>query len=94
MHVRTAFLGLAATAFAVLLAAGPAGAADLCKEHPKAEWMKSEAVKSKAEAMGYQVRSVGEEDGCWEVKGTKEGKRVEAYFDPVTGEVVKVKGGS
>jgi hypothetical protein len=44
--------------------------------------------------MGYEVRKVDEEDGCWEVKGTKEGKRVEAYFDPVTGEVVKVKGES
>jgi hypothetical protein len=56
--------------------------------------MKPDAIRSKAEGMGYEVRKVGEEDGCWEVKGTKDGKRVEAYFDPVTGDVVKVKGES
>lgn len=74
--------------------AGPASAADLCKGGPKAQWMQPDAIRSKAEGMGYQVRKVGTEDGCFEVKGTKEGRRVEAYFDPVTGEVVKVKGES
>jgi hypothetical protein len=94
MHVRTALLGLATVATLGILAGGTASAADICKEHPKAQWMKPDAIRSKAEGMGYEVRKVGEEDGCWEVKGTKDGKRVEAYFDPVTGDVVKVKGES
>jgi hypothetical protein len=81
---------LATLASLGLLAGGPAYAADLCEAHPKAQWMKPDAIRSKAEAMGYEVRKVDEEDGCWEVKWTKEGKRVEAYFDPVTGDVVKV----
>ncbi len=91
MLVRTlipALLGCAVLALAV-----PAHAADICKEHPKAEWMKPAAIESKAKELGYEVRSVGEEDGCWEVKGTKAGKRIEVYFDPVTAEVVKTKGG-
>ena len=36
-------------------------------------------------------KKLDKEDGCWEVKGTKDGKRVEAYFDPVTAEVVLTK---
>jgi hypothetical protein len=76
------------------LVAAPAFAAELCRPHPKDQWLKPEQIKAKAEALGYQVRSVGEEDGCLEVKGvTKEGKRVEVYFDPATAEVVKTKGG-
>lgn len=94
MRARIILPGVAATLGAALLAAAPVAAADLCQVHPRDQWMKPEAIRSKAEAMGYEVRKVGEEDGCWEVKGTKDGRRVEAYFDPVSGEVVKVKGES
>lgn len=86
--VASALPGLAVLAMTL-----PASAADLCKDHPKAEWMKPAAIEAKAKEMGYDVRKVGEEDGCWEVKGTKDGKRVEVYFDPKTGEIVKTKGG-
>ena len=37
--------------------------------------MKPDAIRSKAEGMGYEVRKVGEEDGCWEVKGQKGRRR-------------------
>jgi len=53
--------------------------------------MSKDAITAKVTAMGYEVRKVQEEDGCWEVKGTKDGKRVEAYFDPVTAELVLTK---
>jgi hypothetical protein len=85
-------------AYALALALGtltalPALASDTCPAHPKDQWLKPEQIKAKAEELGYTVRSVGEEDGCLEVKGMdKNGKRVEVYFDPVTAAVVKTKG--
>ena len=94
MNLRMMLLGLSGTTVAVTLAAGTAAAADLCKGGPKDRWLAADAIKGKAQGMGYEVRRLGQEDGCYEVKGTKDGKRIEAYFDPVTGEVVKVKGES
>jgi hypothetical protein len=94
LSIRTVLLGLAGSACVATLMAAPAGAADLCQSHPKDQWVKEDQIEAKAEGMGYQVRLVQPEDGCWEVKGTtKEGKRVEVYFDPATAEVVKTKGG-
>lgn len=85
-------------AFALAVALGttaalPAFAADACRSYPKDQWLKPEQIKAKAEELGYTVRSVGEDDGCLEVKGLdKAGAKVEVYFDPVTADVVKTKG--
>lgn len=76
---------------AIMAFAGAASASDYCKEYPQNEWMTKEALTQKVEAMGYEVAAVKAEDGCWEVKGKKDGKRVEAYFDPKTAELVKSK---
>ncbi|MEK0085093.1 PepSY domain-containing protein [Benzoatithermus flavus] len=87
-------IGFALALGIAISGAVPAFAAELCKEHPKDQWLKPEQIKTKAEELGYQVRSVGEDEGCLEVKGVnKEGKKVEVYFDPTTAEVVKTKGG-
>ena len=75
----------------VLAFASAASAFDICKSYPQNEWMSKEALTQKVEAMGYQVGGIKAEDGCWEVKGKKDGKRVEDYFDPKTGELVKSK---
>ena len=86
-----------ATTFAVALATAtmaalPAFADDDCPTYPKDRWLKPEQIKAKAEELGYTVRSVGEDDGCLEVKGTDgAGAKVEVYFDPVTATVVKTK---
>jgi len=69
----------------------PAFASDICAEHPKDQWMTEEAITALVTEQGYEVKNVKEEDGCWEVKGTKDGEKVEAYFDPVSGELVKTK---
>ena len=74
-----------------LTIAAPALAAEICAEHPKDQWMTQEKMTALAIEKGYEVKAVKEEDGCWEVKGMKDGARVEAYFDPVTGELVKTK---
>lgn len=85
------FAMLSTLAFAVLSCAGAAQASEICKAHDATEWMSKDAVTAKVAAVGYEVRKVQEEDGCWEVKGMKDGKRVEAYFDPVTAELVLTK---
>lgn len=83
---------VAATA-ALTLATGPALAQD-CRSYPADQWLTPEQIKAKAEELGYSVRSVGKDDGCWEIKGTdREGVRVEVYFDPATAQVVKTKRG-
>jgi hypothetical protein len=71
--------------------AGEAMASELCKPYDKSQWLSKEQITEKVKAMGYEVRKLAEEDGCWEVKGMKDGKRVEAYFDPVSAELVKSK---
>ena len=93
MLLRTMFLGTAAMA-AVGAVTLPAAASDDCRSYPREQWLSLEAMKAKAETQGFEVRGIEEDDGCWEIKGLKDGKRVEAYFDPATGEVVKMKGGS
>ncbi len=41
--------------------------------------------------LGCTVSGLKEEDGCWEVKGKKDGAMVEAYFDPKSAELVLTK---
>jgi hypothetical protein len=79
------------TIAALMLVSAPAFASDLCTPHAQSEWMTKEAMTAKATAMGYEVKGVKIEDGCWEVKGKKDGKRVEVYFDTVSGEQVHSK---
>jgi hypothetical protein len=83
---------LAGALLAALVSGGAVQAAEVCADHPSDQWMSKEELSAKAAAMGYDVRSVKAEDGCWEVKGfDKDGKRVEVYLDPVTAEVKKTK---
>ncbi len=76
---------------ALLVFATAANAADLCKPVDKAQWMSKDEITAKVTALGYEVRKVQPENGCWEVKGLKDGQRVEAYFDPVTAKLVLSK---
>ena len=70
---------------------GMANASDICKSYDQSEWMTEDAMKAKAVELGYEVSGLKQEDGCWEVKGKKDGAKVEAYFDPKTAELVKTK---
>ena len=80
---------LAAAALAVSF--GAANASEICKAYDQSEWMTEDAMKAKAVEMGYEVSGLKKEDGCWEVKGKKDGAMVEAYFDPKTAELVLTK---
>ena len=50
------------------------------------------AIKAKATDMGYNVRQVKTENGCFEVKAiAKDGSRVDVFMDPNTGKVMKIE---
>ena len=86
LTVALALLGAAA-------AATPTLAADEdCPNHPQSEWMSQDAMTAKAKKLGYDVRGVKADDGCYQVKGyDKDGNRVQAYFDPVSGELLRLQ---
>ena len=90
MHLR-----LLPTLGAVLIAAASASAEEqLCKNAPRDMWLSKEQIKAKVEAMGYTKVRIGTEHGCYEAHATsKDGKRLEIYLEPTTGQVVKTKGG-
>lgn len=88
MHKR-----LIATTLAAALAASTAGAAFASSDAPAAprdQWMSVEQVTELFTRQGYDVRQVKAEDKGYEVYAfDKEGKRLEADVDPVTGAILK-----
>ena len=63
-----------------------------CGQSAGAQRLSVQAITQKAAGMGYDVRKVKREDGCFEVYAIgKNGARVEIYMNPVTGAVLKIK---
>jgi len=80
---------LAAVIFSALAPAA-ALASQECPDVPRDQWMSDAAITEKAKEQGYDVRSIKVEDGCLEAYAMdKDGKRVEVYFHPGTGEIIK-----
>ena len=85
---------LALTAGAAAPALADDDGAD-CGNAPRDQWMSQDAAKSKATELGYQVRGVKEENGCYEIYAIdKNGAKVDLQMQPVTGAVVKTGGES
>ncbi|MDA4844757.1 PepSY domain-containing protein [Hoeflea poritis] len=87
---KSAFAALAAL---VTLAVEPSFATGLhtCESGDQAGWKTMGELEEKMTAEGWQVRRIKEDGGCYEAYGTSpEGERVEAYFDPVTLEMLLV----
>jgi hypothetical protein len=82
MLVTTILLGSASAAFA-----GPKCSA------PKDQWMKESDFRAMVEKKGYQINKFKVSSGqCYEIYGRDaNGKKVEIYFDPATGNEVKRK---
>jgi hypothetical protein len=80
-----------AIVLAAAFAAAPALAAETCPATPKDKWLRPEEVQARLEQKGYEVRRVKREGTCFEVKASKDGKRVEAYVNPADATVVKEK---
>ncbi len=63
-----------------------------CAEVAKDKWMTEDAIKAKAQELGYTVANLKTEDGCYEVYATdKDGKKMEVFMHPGTGDVVYTK---
>lgn len=54
---------------------------------PKDKWMKEADFRKMAEGQGYTIKTFKVNKGqCYEIYGTKDGKKTEAWFNPETGE--------
>lgn len=68
--------------FVSTLSATAALAAEPCTA-PVGEWQPVEALQSKLEKDGWQIRQIKTERGCYEAYATNaKGEKMEAYFDP------------
>lgn len=82
------------SALLLSLTMGAAMASTECTKLPKSQWMPQEKMMAKLKAEGYEIKKFKVEDSCYEIYGhDKAGHKVEVYFDPVTGAVVKSKQG-
>lgn len=74
-----------------LIAPSAALAGPICTSEAKDKWMSEDAMKAKVSEMGYQkIRTFKVSGSCYEIYGyTKDGKKAEVYFNPVSGAVVK-----
>ncbi len=63
-----------------------------CTSEPKEKWMDIAEFKKLKEAEGFKIRKFKQPGTCYEIYGTdKSGKKVEIYFNPVDGSIVKSK---
>jgi hypothetical protein len=74
-----------------MLVPAAALAAPACTTEARDKWMSEDAMKSKVAEMGYKnIRTFKISGNCYEIYGfTKDGRRAEVYFNPVTGSVIK-----
>jgi len=80
-----------ALAVALVAAAGSAFASDDGRrvDIPRNQWLTVPQITEKLTAQGYDVRKVKIEKGRYEVYAiAKDGKRLEAYVHPATGEIL------
>lgn len=61
-----------------------------CTDQPRDKWMKIEDFKKMMIKKGFQIRKFKQPGTCYEIYGkNKEGQKVEVYFNPVDGSIVK-----
>ncbi len=81
----------AAALIAPVAAPIAAFASPACTTEAKDKWMTEDVMKAKVADMGYQkIKTFKVSGSCYEIYGyTKDGKKAEVYFNPVSGAVVK-----
>ncbi len=81
----------AATLLGLGLSAAPALAGPQCTREPSAKWLDAAKFRTDLEARGYAIARFKTTSGhCYEIYGKdKAGTKVEIYFDPVDGKIVK-----
>ena len=78
-------------ALTALALAVPTNSARICTPPVGKKWLTLAEMRKAAAKQGYKGFQIGVEAGCYEGEGTKNGKKLEVYFDPITGKVVKVQ---
>ena len=87
------FFATAVLAASLMVCTTTVYAGNKCAYQPRSAWMPIDSAISKAESLGYIVRNVEADDGCWQVEGfDRNGAKIKLYLDPVSGEVVKLSG--
>jgi hypothetical protein len=66
---------------------------DYCPKVAREQMIPVETVVQKVTGMGYEVRRVRFDDGCYKVYITDKttGGEVEAYYNPATGELARAR---
>lgn len=92
MIIRKALAIAATTVSIAAVSAGAALAGPSCTSEPQTNWMPEAHMKRMITDQGYTIKEFKISGSCYEFYGkTKEGKRAEIYYNPVTGAVVKQK---
>lgn len=74
----------------VLLAGSVSFAGPDCTKEAKDKWMPEAKMKEMILSQGYKIKKFKIDGNCYEIYGwDKEGKKVEIYYNPVDGSVVK-----
>lgn len=74
----------------ILLASSVSFAGANCTKEAKDKWMPEAKMKEMILAQGYKIKKFKIDGNCYEIYGwDKEGKKVEIYYNPVDGSVVK-----
>lgn len=73
--------------------AGSAIAGPKCTDADRSSWMSQDAMKAQIQEQGYRIKKFKETSGnCYEIYGyDNQDRRVEIYFNPVSGEAVKTE---
>lgn len=76
---------------ALFLIGSPAFAGPTCTTEPKDKWQDQAKFQENLKAQGYKIKVFKVTKGdCFEIYGwDKEGKKVEIYFNPISGAIVK-----
>ena len=90
--VRT-LIPLAAVAVALVAPAAIAG--PKCTDAPQSQWLPQKTMQDRITKAGYTIDKFKVSGTCYEIYGKdKNGRRVEIYYDPTDGRVVKERTGN
>ena len=74
----------------MLTVSGAALASADCTSEPQDKWMSQAAMQKRILEMGYTIDRFKTDGNCYEIYGRNSGReKVEVYFNPVNGKIVK-----
>lgn len=90
MLARIAALALALPLAATALPASAQEGIGGCGAAVAGDWMGEDAARARAAKLGYDIREIEVEDGCYEISAVdRTGVRVEALMNPVSGAILR-----